>query len=1604
MTPVTCTINTGGTIRVSPALPAGLKYSVESVTGGQRVTISGTAKEAIAPRNFYIGYNLWMAVVTISVFGTPTSCTYGFDSMTLYTDIPMEPIPIRCDTAITSYSINPNLPEGMEINTSTGVISGTLKNAGSSAIVYTVTATNPQGSVTTTFSFDARDNSEMTQAGMTGCYWSEITECLTPDFSFFYSKPAQICQIVSNLQFTDNYDYQSWPGLDSRFVDYFAAYFYGYVIITSPGTYQFAMNADDGAILYIDDVANPVIDVPGCWDTTASESTYTKTMTRGRHLVIIRYFEYNDGATVYLKMGSTDLNIPMAVITSNQLRVGGRGPTFISYNFVGGYAGTSLPVSRPELNSGAPHTWSISTLPQGLAFNTQNGYISGIPAAASSGVYTVTATGVNGVASTTVRIVITQSPIHGFLAHYYKIMDSNFCVYPALKGNVVSLKSIQVDSQVNHPKASATYLWPDTPQDFTTYFYVEWEGYLYMEGVGNWKLKLTCSSGCKLYGADDQLLIANWGCHGYTGVEATYPVSSNGYYYFRIEYAQKNSEKGIVFEWQAPTGSLEVVPEDKIYHIPTGVLSYKYELSHYYRGVQIEDNSPVAFSVSSLTNFQIYPPLPAGLVMNSNGVISGTPTQEQLTAYYTITAQASTGTETTVIGFDIQYVTPPSSISIVYNGQVVSNVNLVPLVTMSPITITVPTGVTINEYTIHPTLPEGLSFNPSTGSITGKPLVSSQATTYTISAFNAGGSAFASFQLTISGCTGTYNGQQFSNSFYLLYLSTGSATFDVKLNDATIQCAVDNMNSDGTASMTSCTKTLSAGQQAVFCVPPNANNKIHVSCTDRYGCYWQIRREDGNRFPTRLEYHETNPPPYINTYDFPNGLTPLTSLTVTPSEAQAVSGYPMSTVTITPNGCFKSITVNPAIAGYSTIPLMQPRLSGVIYGRGTNTYTVTATGDAGTATATFTLNFVECDTDSTMTVTFTKTTTTYGTEEGYSVYNSAGDELLSVSGLGNYMQYENVLCMEAGTYKIVMKDTYGDGWSTGATLRVTDNEGSIIQEYDKTHFSTGKEKEVSLVVSIVIAESTLWKGMIGKQPGRNWQSRDFDHSNWADYTSGVVGQWSTNTVYFVHRFNIDDMKMYPVIEFGIYYKDAIVVYLNGAQVYSRNIGSSFSHNTQAHSAYDDYYMRVGSAPGYKLLDGENVLAVEMHRHSSTSGDIYWKGYVKMNQGTCITRIDSGYITESSHYNKDTETAAQAWDRNTVTQWVEGGLPAWTIYSYNFDRMEWVNKLVIGSNINSPDLDPTVVKVFGSLDGVSWDLITTISKKSMFTARKEVKEFMMLDHLNSYEKYKVELTESASDTAKVAISYLDLMACRLVYCTKDGDWPGTLAGESVTIDCAEGYIGERYRSCSNAEVNPSWLEADERECRSTNPPKNTAYIDFVIVISKVSVEQMFSGASATLATVISSQAGVQEKEVEVWKVKDVTETFQNPSMDDNDIKTAVYVRITISTEQASAVLTKMTNGLSDIQKSLNEYYADVFGESVCQYSVMPMLNEPKNLNAVSVTLIVVLVLVVIVLIVIFSFYLWVRLKNKGKKNGAKQLRSGIHKGEQKKAEQKKTSAV
>ena len=262
------------------------------------------------------------------MFAQPTFCSYGFDDMTIYTDIEMEPIPIHCDSAITSFTIDPALPSGMTLNPTTGAIGGRLATEESATHTYIVTATNSYGSVTTSFQFNTRGQNEMVTKGMIGCYWKTITECKVPDFDFFYKNPAQLCQTVGTIHFTDNNVDNTWPGLDRRFVDYYSAYFYTYIFLKMEGDYDFRLSSDDGAIMYIDDLETPFIEREAC--RGKSETPNTGFFTRGRHLLVIRFFEFNSWASLYVKYGSASLDIDMDYVQADDLRVGGRGPTFIS--------------------------------------------------------------------------------------------------------------------------------------------------------------------------------------------------------------------------------------------------------------------------------------------------------------------------------------------------------------------------------------------------------------------------------------------------------------------------------------------------------------------------------------------------------------------------------------------------------------------------------------------------------------------------------------------------------------------------------------------------------------------------------------------------------------------------------------------------------------------------------------------------------------------------------------------------------------------------------------------------------------------------------------------------------------------------------------------------------------------------------------------------------------------------------------------------------------------------------------------------------------------------------------------------------------------------
>ena len=167
------------------------------------------------------------------------------------------------------------------------------------------------------------------------------------------------------------------------------------------------------------------------------------------------------------------------------------------------------------------------------------------------------------------------------------------------------------------------------------------------------------------------------------------------------------------------------------------------------RGVEITNIAP---NVSGfVASYAISPGLPAGLSFNpATGVISGTPTTVTSNASYTVTATNAGGTvtDTFTLGVAAQ---PPASLS--YSGApFLFNLN-------NMVTPQLPTFVgQVDTFSVMPALPVGLSFNTSTGEISGTPTVTQAATNHTVTATNVDGmgSVVISVEVTNSiACDGT---------------------------------------------------------------------------------------------------------------------------------------------------------------------------------------------------------------------------------------------------------------------------------------------------------------------------------------------------------------------------------------------------------------------------------------------------------------------------------------------------------------------------------------------------------------------------------------------------------------------------------------------------------------------------------------------------------------------------------------------------------------------------------------------------------------------------------------------------------------------------------
>ena len=153
--------------------------------------------------------------------------------------------------------------------------------------------------------------------------------------------------------------------------------------------------------------------------------------------------------------------------------------------------------------------------------------------------------------------------------------------------------------------------------------------------------------------------------------------------------------------------------------------------------------TPITPTVAgSFTAWSISPSLPTGLVFNTQtGVITGTPSVLSSATTYTVSATASGASTSTTVSISVIANAPVIS----YSSNAYTFVKNVAITSQSPTN----TGSPATTWRISPALPAGLSFNGSTGLISGAATAASTSTSYTVTATNTAGSGSTTFSITV---------------------------------------------------------------------------------------------------------------------------------------------------------------------------------------------------------------------------------------------------------------------------------------------------------------------------------------------------------------------------------------------------------------------------------------------------------------------------------------------------------------------------------------------------------------------------------------------------------------------------------------------------------------------------------------------------------------------------------------------------------------------------------------------------------------------------------------------------------------------------------------
>lgn len=703
-----------------------------------------------------------------------TTGSTGTNTATLTVGVSVNIAPSVTGT-ITNCTVTPALPAGLSLNPATCAIIG-IPTVAFPKTKFTITASNQYGTTTSTITLTGSADPPANLAfpsGGAATFTTGVSSSLVPTFTGGITNctisPALPTGIVINsstcaisgtptavspqtnytITATNQFGNTSATlnfGVNTLAPQTLSFSFGGSTTINSNTNVNYALTVTGGVSSCS---VNPTLPAGLTLNTTNCSITGTPTSTTSATA-------YTITATNQYGSGNVTVTIATTLIA----------PTAFSFPYTPGATtvytiGTPVNVS-PAITGVITNCVASPALPAGLALNTTNCSITGNPTTVSGATnYTITASNANGNVSTTVKLQVDNVPpsnlVYPFGSSTTLAVGTAVSISPTLIGGVTSCSpspALPTGLSINATTCTISGT-PSAAKVATAYTITASNAY------GNTNVIVTITA--QLYAPSNISFPFPGGVINYTtGVAVNVAASISG-----IVTSCSVSPS-------LPTGLTLNTTTCAITGTPTGTspaTNYTITASNASGStnttVTIGVNPPapsnlvypasnaLSFAVGTaktitptktgtVTNCVASPSLPSGLTINATTcAIGGTATVEQTSTAYVITASNAGGNTTANITITASQ--PPLNLSYPtisstgYANGVAMNIS--PTVTGNGIT-----------YSISPALPTGISFNTSTGAITGTYTQNEGSTSaYTITATNAGGNTTANVTLTFFG-------------------------------------------------------------------------------------------------------------------------------------------------------------------------------------------------------------------------------------------------------------------------------------------------------------------------------------------------------------------------------------------------------------------------------------------------------------------------------------------------------------------------------------------------------------------------------------------------------------------------------------------------------------------------------------------------------------------------------------------------------------------------------------------------------------------------------------------------------------------------------------